>query len=101
MKLKWNTKKNFVDCGVFLMRHMECYEGQKPQNWDCSIPKETEGQSDVIFKLRIRYNKLIQTHEANNLAADNTNRVNEYGLKGNGKAIAKAFSLMEKQYAPK
>ncbi|KAJ9541395.1 hypothetical protein OSB04_027901 [Centaurea solstitialis] len=27
LEMKWQTKDNFVDCGVFLMRHMETYMG--------------------------------------------------------------------------
>ncbi|GKE00127.1 ulp1 protease family, C-terminal catalytic domain-containing protein, partial [Tanacetum coccineum] len=38
-KLKWSTKGNFHDCGIFTMLHMESYNGGTAANWDCGLPK--------------------------------------------------------------
>nr|GLL27285.1 uncharacterized protein LOC109155335 [Ipomoea trifida] len=34
MKMGWRDNKNKIDCGVFLMRHMETFRGQLPEHWD-------------------------------------------------------------------
>ncbi|KAL4558174.1 hypothetical protein LXL04_036372 [Taraxacum kok-saghyz] len=50
LKLKWRTKENDTDCGVFLMRHMEVYMGDKTTNWDCGLRKEND-RSHQLFQL--------------------------------------------------
>ncbi|GJY36166.1 ulp1 protease family, C-terminal catalytic domain-containing protein [Tanacetum coccineum] len=35
LKMKWKTKTNFRDCGIFTMLHMESYSGQTASTWDC------------------------------------------------------------------
>ncbi|KAL8264833.1 hypothetical protein R6Q59_022963 [Mikania micrantha] len=56
--LPWQTDKNFVDCGVFAMRHMETYKGQPINEWanDCGLKEEAE-QSVIgqLNDLRIKY----------------------------------------------
>lgn len=29
MKIHWQTFHNYIDCGLFLMRHIETYKGNK------------------------------------------------------------------------
>ena len=48
--MKWRTKENDTDCGVFLMRHMEVYMGDKTTNWDCGFWKEND-RSHQLFQL--------------------------------------------------
>ncbi|KAL8209355.1 hypothetical protein R6Q57_006087 [Mikania cordata] len=58
LDLPWQTDKNFVDCGVLAMRHMETYKGQPINEWanDCGLKKEADqyviGQ---LNDLRIKY----------------------------------------------
>ncbi|KAL8196877.1 hypothetical protein R6Q57_024374 [Mikania cordata] len=58
LDLPWQTYKNFVDCGVFAMRHMETYKGQPINEWakDCGLKEEADqyviGQ---LNDLRIKY----------------------------------------------
>ncbi|GJS36735.1 hypothetical protein Tco_0535117 [Tanacetum coccineum] len=41
-KLKWSTKGNFHDCGIFTMLHMESSNGGTTANWDCGLPVELQ-----------------------------------------------------------
>ncbi|KAJ9543619.1 hypothetical protein OSB04_023326 [Centaurea solstitialis] len=42
LEMKWQTKGNFVDCGVFLMRHMETYMGGGVRGWFTGLTTEGE-----------------------------------------------------------
>ena len=44
LKMRWQTKENGIDCGVFAMRHMETYFGGGSRNWDAKFAPES-----VIF----------------------------------------------------
>ena len=48
------TKKNKVDCGVFVMRHMETYKGEKMERWDASLEMECDSQ-EQLNELRWKY----------------------------------------------
>ncbi|GJV77623.1 hypothetical protein Tco_1509207 [Tanacetum coccineum] len=41
-KLKWKTKANVKDCGIFTMLHMESYMGQTAKTWDCGLVAESK-----------------------------------------------------------
>ncbi|KVI06841.1 Peptidase C48, SUMO/Sentrin/Ubl1, partial [Cynara cardunculus var. scolymus] len=48
--MDWRTKKNFVDCGVFAMRHMETFFGSKSKDWKCGLVKEgTKNKAQFNF----------------------------------------------------
>lgn len=76
--LQWHTENNNVDCGVFLMRHMECFIGQQPKNWNCGIPVESKDQLEVLVKLRIKYAAKMLTHDINSEATKILQDANEY-----------------------
>ncbi|KAL8258249.1 hypothetical protein R6Q59_030290 [Mikania micrantha] len=40
LRISWATTNNFVDCGVFVVRHMEMYMGNHTWAWDCGFPKD-------------------------------------------------------------
>ncbi|MFS7961935.1 putative Ulp1 protease family catalytic domain, papain-like cysteine peptidase superfamily [Helianthus anomalus] len=42
MEMKWRTKNNGIDCGIFCIRHMECYKGEEAEKWDCGFHEEDE-----------------------------------------------------------
>ncbi|GJX76292.1 ulp1 protease family, C-terminal catalytic domain-containing protein [Tanacetum coccineum] len=46
------TKNNFVDCGVFVMRHMETFKGDVDR---CGLSKEGEKQIEELKELRHKY----------------------------------------------
>ena len=39
MTMEWQTKENATDCGIFLMRHMETYKGDR-KSWDTKFKNE-------------------------------------------------------------
>nr|GMD76216.1 uncharacterized protein LOC109168900 [Ipomoea batatas] len=39
MQMPWRDVNNKIDCGVYLMRHMETYTGQAVLTWDCGLVK--------------------------------------------------------------
>ncbi|KAL8201996.1 hypothetical protein R6Q57_011143 [Mikania cordata] len=58
LDLPWQTDKNFVDCGVFAMRHMETYKGQPINEWTNYCGLKEEADQYVIGQLndlRIKY----------------------------------------------
>ena len=77
-KLSWQTKQNSVDCGVFIMRHMENYMGQDDSSWDCELPKESNEQRVKLRRLRSRYASRIMTHPMNKLATENLQRAYDF-----------------------
>ncbi|MFS7943454.1 hypothetical protein Hanom_Chr06g00500461 [Helianthus anomalus] len=42
MEMKWRTQDNVIDCGIFCMRHMECYNVEEVEKWDCGFHEEYE-----------------------------------------------------------
>ncbi|KAL4580014.1 hypothetical protein LXL04_016187 [Taraxacum kok-saghyz] len=53
--MSWMTKKNKVDCGVFVMRHMERYKGEKMDKWDALLEMECDSLQEQLNKLRRKY----------------------------------------------
>ncbi|GJU46067.1 ulp1 protease family, C-terminal catalytic domain-containing protein [Tanacetum coccineum] len=64
-KLKWSTKGNFHDCGIFTMLHMESYNGETASNWDCGLPIESQLQCDMLRRLRFKFATKILLHKVN------------------------------------
>nr|KAJ0228453.1 hypothetical protein LSAT_V11C100010090 [Lactuca sativa] len=63
--MPWRTVYNKKDCGVFAMRHMESYFGEKGSKWKCGLPKEGTSQEKILEKLRMKYTTTILTSEIN------------------------------------
>ncbi|GKA99284.1 hypothetical protein Tco_0827221 [Tanacetum coccineum] len=64
-KLKWRTKGNHHDCGIFTMLHMECYNAGAVANWDCGLVAESGLQLDMLRRLRFKFATKILLHEIN------------------------------------
>ncbi|KAK9049597.1 hypothetical protein SSX86_031434, partial [Deinandra increscens subsp. villosa] len=77
VKLPWSTKKNHVDCGVFMMRHMETYFGTDVKNWDCGLSKE-EDQLGELDDLRHKYVAKLLTCHINLKSASNVQEMKQY-----------------------
>lgn len=62
--MSWRTEENSIDCGVFLMRHMETYMGYTtPKNWKCGLKDEGPEQQTQIYELRKKYlSKIIRSN---------------------------------------
>lgn len=44
MELDWQTKNNSIDCGLFLMRHMEVYRGGGADKMEAYLEPESDDQ---------------------------------------------------------
>nr|GME15878.1 uncharacterized protein LOC109175178 [Ipomoea batatas] len=77
IKMSWRDNKNKVDCGVFLMRHMETFRGQLPELWDCGLEKENKDQLNV---LRIKYLTALVMSDVNEHKTRNIQQAAEFGL---------------------
>ncbi|KAL8226084.1 hypothetical protein R6Q57_018641 [Mikania cordata] len=79
--LPWETNKNFVDCGVFAMRHMETYKGQPINEWanDCGLKDEAE-QSVIgqLNDLRIKYLSKLMLSDVNLLCDKVMSQLEEF-----------------------
>ncbi|GJZ16635.1 ulp1 protease family, C-terminal catalytic domain-containing protein [Tanacetum coccineum] len=65
LRPKWGTEENNTDCGVFLMMHMENYNGENARNWNLEFPTEEEGNRYDIIKMRMRFAAKMLSHEIN------------------------------------
>nr|GEW58549.1 cytochrome P450 [Tanacetum cinerariifolium] len=54
-KLKWWTAKNHVDYKVFVMLHIESYNGDPIAKWDVSLCEESKEQVSLLRRVRIIY----------------------------------------------
>ncbi|GKB82053.1 ulp1 protease family, C-terminal catalytic domain-containing protein [Tanacetum coccineum] len=65
LRPKWGTEENNTDCGVFLMMHMENYNGENARNWNQEFPTKEEGNRYDIIKMRMRCAAKMLSHEIN------------------------------------
>nr|GMD17923.1 ulp1 protease family, C-terminal catalytic domain-containing protein [Ipomoea batatas] len=79
MKMAWRDNRNKIDCGVFLMRHMETFRGQLPELWNCGLQKETK---DQLNALRVKYLTALVMSDLNEHRAQNIQQAVEFGLEG-------------------
>ncbi|PWA94511.1 hypothetical protein CTI12_AA056290 [Artemisia annua] len=63
VKMSWQTNNNYVDCGIFAMRHMEMYSGNR--DFDAGFVPEGKEQKKQIEDLRKNYMKKILLSEYN------------------------------------
>ncbi|PWA49120.1 hypothetical protein CTI12_AA484170 [Artemisia annua] len=63
VKMSWQTSNNYVDCGIFAMRHMETYSGNK--DFDAGFVPEGKEQKKQIEDLRKKYMTKILLSEYN------------------------------------
>lgn len=53
--MPWCTMENKVDCGIFVMRHMETYNGESMEIWDCGLDSDFKKQKNQLNRLRNKY----------------------------------------------
>ncbi|PWA35976.1 ulp1 protease family, C-terminal catalytic domain-containing protein [Artemisia annua] len=64
--MSWRTEENCIDCGVFMMRHMETYMGYtSAKNWKCGLKDEGPEQQNQIYELRKKYLSKILRSDIN------------------------------------
>nr|KAJ0195054.1 hypothetical protein LSAT_V11C700375380 [Lactuca sativa] len=78
LTMPWRKIYNKVDSGVFAMRHMESYFGEKGSKWKCGLPKEGGSQEKIMEKLRMKYAATILTSEINTKRDDVLKAAYEY-----------------------
>lgn len=79
--MEWMTKKNYTDCGVFLMRHMETYKGEDVDGWNVDIEPESEYSDDQQIQLddlRKKYVTKILTSDMNLLKSSLHTKLRTY-----------------------
>ncbi|PWA80134.1 hypothetical protein CTI12_AA197920 [Artemisia annua] len=65
-RMKWKTKKNKIDCGLYMMMHMEMFEGEIGLKWKTNIVDENNRHyADMIKTMRMRYAAKILLHDVN------------------------------------
>ncbi|MFS7928514.1 hypothetical protein Hanom_Chr04g00321681 [Helianthus anomalus] len=49
LEMPWHTKHNVIDCGIFLMRHMETYKGVTGKAWECGFSNECTNACEITY----------------------------------------------------
>nr|KAJ0224663.1 hypothetical protein LSAT_V11C100013050 [Lactuca sativa] len=49
--MAWMTKMNYIDCGVFVLRHMETYKGEDLDKWNVGLEPEFPDNDDQQMQL--------------------------------------------------
>nr|GMD36800.1 ulp1 protease family, C-terminal catalytic domain-containing protein [Ipomoea batatas] len=75
MTMKWRDANNTIDCGVYLMRHMESYAGQLGLGWDCGL---VNGDQATLDRFRLQYIQDICTANINSHRTSNVARAIQY-----------------------
>nr|GMD60601.1 uncharacterized protein LOC109189836 [Ipomoea batatas] len=75
MNMKWRDANNTIDCGVYLMRHMESYAGQSVTDWDCGLVK---GDQAALDRFRMKYIREICTTNINSHRTSNVARAIQF-----------------------
>ncbi|GJR43686.1 200 kDa antigen p200 [Tanacetum coccineum] len=66
LKMKWKTEKNKIDSGLYMMMHMELYQGESATNWKTDIVQENNRDYEIqMTSMRMRYLTKILIHEIN------------------------------------
>ncbi|XP_022010659.1 uncharacterized protein LOC110910269 [Helianthus annuus] len=85
--LPWQTLYNGIDCGIFLMRHMETYTGTHVGHWMCGLSNERDisremlpDQAKEIEDLRKKYLSKMLLSDVNTERGQVEREVQEYAL---------------------
>nr|GMC63016.1 uncharacterized protein LOC109158392 [Ipomoea batatas] len=62
--MSWKESENYIDCGLFVMRHMETYKGTL-KKWNPGFKKKARLNEDFLIGLRARYAATIIRWRAN------------------------------------
>ncbi|XP_019167566.1 PREDICTED: uncharacterized protein LOC109163267 [Ipomoea nil] len=54
LAIPWKELDNVIDCGIYVMRHMESYKGNV-QDWDSGFKIGTCVNADFLWELRVKY----------------------------------------------
>ncbi|GJW98776.1 ulp1 protease family, C-terminal catalytic domain-containing protein [Tanacetum coccineum] len=87
-KLKWKTKENLYDCGIFTMLHMENFNGGPASDFDYGLPVESQLQLDILRRLRFKFAMKILLHEINLQSEKMVEFAKEFDKKGPSEKIS-------------
>nr|GMC49166.1 uncharacterized protein LOC109158392 [Ipomoea batatas] len=62
--MSWKESENYIDCGLFVMRHMETYKGTL-KKWNPGFKKKAKLNEEFLIGLRARYAATIIKWSAN------------------------------------
>nr|GMC79778.1 uncharacterized protein LOC109158392 [Ipomoea batatas] len=62
--MSWKESENYIDCGLFVMRHMETYKGTL-KKWNPGFKKKAKLNEEFLIGLRARYAATIIRWRAN------------------------------------
>ncbi|GKB88029.1 peptidase C48, SUMO/sentrin/Ubl1 [Tanacetum coccineum] len=66
LRMKWKTTKEKIDCGLYMIMHMELYEGSTAAQWKTSLlPEKDKNHRMQMDNLRSRIAAKILLHEVN------------------------------------
>ncbi|KAM0043801.1 hypothetical protein Hdeb2414_s0010g00345611 [Helianthus debilis subsp. tardiflorus] len=74
LEMPWHTKHNIIDCGVFLMHHMETYKGVAGKGWECGFSNKCTDAGEITYKQRKEIDDLRHKYITKMLLSD----ANEY-----------------------
>ncbi|KAJ0476983.1 putative papain-like cysteine peptidase superfamily [Helianthus annuus] len=87
LELPWQTLYNGIDCGIFLMRHMESYNGTHDAQWMCCLSNERDvnnvvlpDQAREIEDLRKKYLSKMLLSDVNTERGVVEKEVHDYAL---------------------
>lgn len=75
LEMPWRCNKNKVDCGTFIMCHMETYVGSSMKGWSCGLQKHKKYQ---LKRLRTKYIASILVAPCNDLRDNSLERAKEF-----------------------
>ncbi|GKB83963.1 ulp1 protease family, C-terminal catalytic domain-containing protein [Tanacetum coccineum] len=93
LRPKWGTNKNDTDYGIFLMMHIENYNGETARNWKLKFPTEDEGNTHDIIRMRVRFAAKMLSHEINIHRENITKEAVEFAKCNNDKKTREALIL--------
>ncbi|KAJ0635721.1 hypothetical protein HanOQP8_Chr17g0653991 [Helianthus annuus] len=70
LEMPWRTKHNIIDCGVFVMCHMETYKGASGKSWECGFSNECTDACEITYKQRKEIDDLRHKYVAKMLLSD-------------------------------
>lgn len=73
--MPWRNDTNKNDCGVYAMRHMETYMGQKMKDWNPGLRKN--GLKQLRY-MRAKYSAALLSYEMNDHREDNIAVANDH-----------------------
>lgn len=78
LNIGWATESNFLDCGIFVMRHMECYKGNGLADFNTHFNTEENGQQKQLDDLRRKYLAKMLLSDFNDIAEHTRDKVKDY-----------------------